>query len=180
MILFTALKLPNRISKQISNIQRGVAGTRWSVIDNLHITTCYYGDVDFDVVESLDYELARYPLPSFEVQLEGSGHTGNSPPLTLWLGVKNNKYLYNLNQYCTSAAKRAGLVPEKLHYKPHVTLGFLSEKTPLERIISFEKRTSRFNSAPFLIDEMILYSSHRRLSKNSLYKLEASYPMVLS
>ena len=92
----------------------------------------------------------------------------------------NNKYLYNLNQYCTSAAKRAGLVPEKLYYKPHVTLGFLSEKTPLERIISFGKRTSRFNSAPFLIDEMILYSSHRRLSKNSLYKLEASYPMVLS
>ena len=65
MILFTALRLPQRLSKQISNTQRGVTGTRWSDIDNLHITTCYYGDVDFDIAETLDYELARYPLPSF-------------------------------------------------------------------------------------------------------------------
>jgi RNA 2',3'-cyclic 3'-phosphodiesterase len=178
MILFTALRLPQRLSKQISNTQRGVTGTRWSDIDNLHITTCYYGDVDLDVAETLDYELARYPLPSFELQLEGAGHTGNAPPLTLWLGVKNNKFLHDLNRYCISAAKRAGIKAEKRVYRPHVTLGYLSEAVKIERIIAFEKRTSRFNSAPFLADEMALYSSHRRFSKSNLYRKEASYPMV--
>ena len=123
---------------------------------------------------------ARYPLPSFELQLEGSGHTGNAPPLTLWLGVKNNKFLHDLNRYCISAAKRAGINPDMRDYKPHVTLGYLGAITPLERVMSFEKRTSRFNSAPFLIDEMILYSSHRRSNNNNLYKMEATYPMLLS
>ena len=180
MIFFTALRLPQRLSKQISNTQRGVAGTRWSDVDNLHITTCYYGDIDFDIAETLDYELARYPLPSFELQLEGAGHTGNAPPLTLWLGVKNNKFLHDLNMYCISAAKRSGINPDMRDYKPHVTLGYLGATTPLERVISFEKRTSRFNSAPFLIDEMILYSSHRRSNNNNLYKIEATYPMLIS
>ena len=59
MILFTALRLPQRLSKQISNTQRGVTGTRWSDIDNLHITTCYYGDVDLDIAETLDYEFTK-------------------------------------------------------------------------------------------------------------------------
>lgn len=178
MIFFTALRLPQRLSKQISNIQRGVSGARWSDVDNLHITTCYYGDVDFDIAEILDYELARYPLPSFELQLEGAGHTGSSPPLTLWLGVKNNKFLNDLNRFCISAANRAGIGPDMRDYKPHVTLGYLAATTPLERVISFEKRTSRFNSAPFLADEMVLYSSHRRFSKSNLYRKEATYPMV--
>jgi 2'-5' RNA ligase len=178
MILFTALKLPHRISKQISDIQRGVMGTRWLDIDNLHITTCYYGDVDFDIAETLDCELAKYPLSSFELQFEGAGHTGNSPPLTLWLGIKNNKFLHDLNRYCISAAKRAGIESEKTVYRPHVTLGYLSEEVKIERIIAFEKRTSRFNSAPFLVDEMALYSSHRRFSKSNIYRKEATYPMV--
>lgn len=178
MIFFTALRLPQRLSKQISNTQRGVAGTRWSDVDNLHITTCHYGDIDFDIAETLDYELARYPLPSFEIQLEGAGHTGNSPSLTLWLGVKNNKFLNNLNRFCISAANRAGINPDMRDYKPHVTLGYLGATTPLERVISFEKRTSRFNSAPFLVDEMVLYSSHRRFLKSNLYRKEATYPMV--
>jgi 2'-5' RNA ligase len=96
------------------------------------------------------------------------------------LGVKNNKFLHDLNRYCISAAKRAGINPDMRDYKPHVTLGYLGAITPLERVMSFEKRTSRFNSAPFLIDEMILYSSHRRSNNNNLYKMEATYPMLLS
>ena len=85
-----------------------------------------------------------------------------------------------LNMYCISAAKRSGINPDMRDYKPHVTLGYLGATTPLERVISFEKRTSRFNSAPFLIDEMILYSSHRRSNNNNLYKIEATYPMLIS
>jgi len=69
---------------------------------------------------------------------------------------------------------------EKRNYLPHVTLAYLKATTPLERVVAFEKRLSRFNCAPFLVDEMLLFSSHRKARGGNLYREEASYPMMMS
>ena len=180
MILFTAIKLPPRLTQQISDVQRGVSGARWSPPEKLHITTAYYGEVDDDHAEALDFELARHPLPSFTLQLEGAGHFGHLEPHAIWLGVKDNPGLTDLHQHCKNAARRAGLTLEKRNYLPHVTLAYLKATTPLDRVVAFEKRLSRFNCAPFICDEMILFSSHRKARGGNLYRMEASYPMVMS
>jgi len=180
MKLFTALKLPLRLTQQITDVQRGVSGARWSDPEKLHITTAFYGEVDDDHAEALDFELARHPLPSFELQLEGAGHFGQMEPHAIWLGVKDSPDLLRLHEHCKSAARRAGIIIEKRNYQPHVTLAYLRSSTPLERVIAFEKRLSRFNCAPFLVDEMLLFSSHRKARGGNLYRAEASYPMILS
>ncbi len=180
MKLFTALRLPSKLTQQITDVQRGVSGARWSPPEKLHITTAYYGEVDDDRAEALDFELARHPLPSLTLQLEGAGHFGHLEPHAIWLGVKDNPGLTDLHQHCKNAARRAGLTLEKRNYLPHVTLAYLKATTPLGRVIAFEKRLSRFNCAPFIVDEMILFSSHRKAKGGNLYRPEASYPMVLS
>jgi len=180
MKLFTAIKLPPRLTQQITDVQRGVAGARWSPPEKLHITTAYYGEVDDDHAEALDFELARHPLPSFTLQLEGAGHFGHMEPHAIWLGVKDSPALTQLHQHCKHAARRAGITLEKRNYLPHVTLAYLKATTPLERVIAFEKRLSRFNCAPFLVDEMLLFSSHRKARGRNLYREEASYPMMMS
>ena len=179
MILFSALQLPPRLARQITDVQRGVSGARWSPPEKLHITTAYYGEVDDDRAEALDFELARHPLPSLTLQLEGAGHFGHLEPHAIWLGVKDNPGLTDLHQHCKNAARRAGLTLEKRNYLPHVTLAYLKATTPLDRVIAFEKRLSRFNCAPFIVDEMILFSSHRKARGGNLYRPEASYPMVM-
>ena len=180
MILFTAIKLPFRLTQQINDVQRGVSGARWSPPEKLHITTAYYGQVDDDYAEALDFELARHPLPSFELQLEGAGHFGNMEPHAIWLGVKESPALLKLHSHCKQAARRAGITLEKRNYQPHVTLAYLKSTTPLERVVAFEKRLSRFNCAPFIVDEMMLFSSHRKARGGNLYREEASYPMIMS
>ena len=180
MILFTAIKLPHRLTQQISDVQRGVSDARWLPPEKLHITTAYYGQVNDDHAEALDFELARHPLPSFELQLEGAGHFGHMEPHAIWLGVKDSPALTQLHQHCKHAARRAGITLEKRNYLPHVTLAYLKATTPLERVVAFEKRLSRFNCAPFLVDEMLLFSSHRKARGGNLYREEASYPMMMS
>ena len=180
MKLFSALQLSPRLARQITDVQRGVSGARWSPPEKLHITTAYYGEVDDDRAETLDFELARHPLPSLTLQLEGAGHFGHLEPHAIWLGVKDNPGLTKLHQHCKNAARRAGITLEKRNYLPHVTLAYLKATTPLDRVIAFEKRLSRFNCAPFIVDEMILFSSHRKARGGNLYREEASYPMVLS
>ena len=184
MILFAAIKLPPRLTQDIARVQRGVSGARWSAPEKLHITTGFFGEVDNDHAELLDYELARHPLPSFELELEGAGHFGHDEPHAIWLGVKDSPELARLHKHCKSAARRAGVTMEKRNYKPHVTLAYmnrsayLKEVGPVDRIIAFEKRLARFNCKPFLVDEFFMFSSHRKAKGANIYRIEASYPMV--
>lgn len=177
MILFSALQLHDDIIRDIARVQRGVSGARWSPPEKLHITTGYYGNLDDDTAEALDFELAKIRTRSFELQLEGAGHFGHAEPHAIWLGVKKSAPLEQLHVSCRAAARRAGVIMEKRNYRPHVTLAYL-KNTPLERIVAFEKRLSRFNTKPFLIDEMRLFSSWPKKGAPNIYRDEASYPFL--
>jgi len=123
-------------------------------------------------------ELARQSFSSFEVAVSGAGHFGTREPHAIWLGVEESKPLINLHQHSKHAARRASIVVEKRQYTPHVTLAYLPRTTPLERIITFEKKRVNFNCKPFLVDEFFLVSSHRKAKGANIYRTEASYPLL--
>ena len=178
MKLFTAIKLPPDLAEQISHIQRGVSGARWSTPDKLHITLAFFGEVDDDRAEVLDMELARQSFSSFDLSLGGAGHFGSHEPHAIWLGVNSSQPLMSLHKHTKHAARRAGIELEKRNYIPHVTLAYLARTTPLDRIINFEKRREDFNCKPFLVDEFFLMSSHRKAKGGNIYRMEASYPLL--
>jgi len=179
MRIFTALRLPPDIVRDITRVQRGVAGAKWVSPDKLHITTAFYGDINEDQAELLDEALMRRPFNSFELQLEGAGHFGSLNPRAIWLGVKPSAQLEGLHERCRNAARQAGIVMEKRNYMPHVTLAYLRQDPPLDRIIAFEKRLGRFNTKPFLIDQMHMISSWRKEKGGmNVYRDEASYPFL--
>lgn len=178
MILFSCLQLPARLMRQITDVQRGVAGARWVAPEKLHITTGYYGNLTDDQAEVLDDELARIRINAFDLQLEGAGHFGSLEPRALWLGVKDSAPLHNLHEKCRAAARRAGVTMQKRKYMPHVTLAYLREYPPIDRVIAFEKRLSRFNTAPFTIDQMVMMSSLPKMNAQNIYREEATYPFL--
>ena len=178
MKIFAAIKLPPHLSEQISHIQRGVSGARWSAPDKLHITLAFFGEVDDDHAEVLDMELARQCFSSFELSLGGAGHFGSREPHAIWLGVNASEPLTALHKHSKHAARRAGIRLEKRNYIPHVTLAYLARTTPLDRIINFEKRRESFNCKPFLVDEFFLLSSHKKAKGANIYREEASYPLL--
>jgi len=178
VILFSAIRLPRGIVRDITRVQRGVSGARWVAPEKLHITTAYFGDISEDQAEVLDMELATIKISSFELQLEGAGHFGHAEPHSIWLGVKNSESLESLHTRCKAAARRAGIVMERRNYKQHVTLAYMRAHPPIDRVIAFEKRLSRFNTKPFLIDQMELFSSWSRPDAPNIYRSEASYPFL--
>jgi len=178
MILFAAIKLDDKTVRALVREQKGVSGARWSAAEKLHITTGYFGEVEDDLAEQLDVELARLSMASFEVQISGAGHFGKLEPHSIWAGVAANPSLTHLHKYCKDAARRCGIAMEKRKYIPHVTLAYMKPFPDLTRIIAFEKRLADFAPPPVLIDELCLFSSHRKTRGANIYRLEATYPLL--
>ena len=178
MILFAAIKLDPKTVRALVREQKGVSGARWSAPEKLHITTGYFGEVDDDLAEQLDVELARLSMASFEVQISGAGHFGKLEPYAIWAGIAPSPPLERLHSHCKNAARRCGIEMEKRKYTPHVTLAYMKPFPDLERIIAFEKRLSDFAPKPCLVDEMCLFSSHRKTRGPNIYRLEATYPLL--
>ena len=177
MILFAALPIPYGITKDIVRLQKGVSGARWRPAESLHITVCYFGEVDDDRAEELDRHLASRAVPAIELSLKGVGHFGRNPPHSLWAGVAENPALTGLHEHAKASARRAGIEVERRLYRPHLTMAYLREDVDPARIISFEQRLARWESEPFLVDEMQLWSSHRKKRGPNLYRVEATYPL---
>lgn len=178
MILFAAIDIPDKIAKDIARVQRGVSGARWRSRDQLHITVGYFGDIHDDSAEMLDDELARKPLPGFELTLSGGGHFGREEIHSIWTGIDDALPLTALHKHCRRAARAAGIIMEARKFIPHVTLAYMKPESPIDRIVAFEKNMSAFRSGPFWVDSFHLYSSHRKKTGSNLYRLEASYPLI--
>ena len=178
MILFAAIEIPDAVAKDISRVQRGVSGARWRTAEQLHITLGYFGDIDDDRAESLDAELARLPLPGFELSLAGANHFGREEVHSIWTGVEESAPLFTLHKHCRRSARAAGIIMEARKFTPHVTLAYMKPDAPVERIIAFEQNMARFSAGPFWVDRFYLYSSHRKQKGGNLYRKEACYPLL--
>jgi 2'-5' RNA ligase len=174
--LFAALALPDDVVAGLAAMQRGVAGARWSPCENLHITLCFYGDVDERAAEELDSELSAIPAAPFALALKGAGFFGKADPHALYVGVAENAELRALSGACERAARRAGVKTEGRKYTPHVTLAYLSH-AEVGDVTAFIQAHALFESRAWQVDAFGLYSSHTRKSAPSLYRLEADYAL---
>lgn len=188
MRLFAAIPISERVSTDLVRLQKGVSGAKWVARENMHITVGFFGDVTDDFAEILDMELARRPLPAFELQLSGLGHFGSNPPFSLWAGVQSVKKpigdtdsidpLLRLHTHVKKCARAAKIEMERRVFRPHVTLAYLSPETPIERIIAFKTTHARLKSARFLVDRFALYSSQSHKTGPNSYHVEAQYPLL--
>ena len=156
----------------------GIPDANWRPRENLHITLCYYGELEEPLVEELDSALGRIRMAPFELQLQGAGRFGGGDPDAVWLGVEAHPSLMDLARQCRKAARQAGVEIEKRAYLPHVTLAYLRKDVEVSRVQRFEQRLSLFKSEPFIVDRFHLYSSWSRKSHApNLYRIETEYPL---
>ena len=176
--LFAAIRPPSKIINQLTRLQKGVAGARWSGPEKLHVTLGFFGDVDSERAEVLDEKLAEIRRTSFELSLSEVGHFGRSEPHAIWAGVDETDSLLAMHRNVKRAARAADVIMEKRDYRPHVTLAYMKAMPDVESVARWEKRYSGFKTGPFLVDEFFLYSSTRRKTGSNIYQAEASYPLL--
>lgn len=174
--LFAALSLPPEIVNGLTRRQIGIESARWRPPESLHITLRFYGEVRQDVARDLDAELAGLDAAPFEITLEGVGSFGEGRDIhAVWAGVAENAQLRRLADACETAARRAGMKPEKRRYRPHVTLAYLKQADPAE-VAGWIQAHNLLKSPPITVDGFGLYSSTLG-GEGSHYRLEAEYPL---
>lgn len=174
--LFAALSIPPEIGRPLQARQTGIDGARWRSLEALHVTLRFYGDIREDVARDLDAELMTLSGRGFSIRLEGAGAFGEGPEIhAVWAGVAESAELRRLAAACETAARRAGLKPEKRDYRPHVTLAYLRRPDPAE-VAAWIQANNLLKSPDIWIDRFGLYSSHQS-REGSHYRLEAEYPL---
>ena len=172
--LFAALAAPPEIGRALQARQTGIEGARWRPLEALHVTLRFYGEVRQDVARDLDAELTGISGRPFAIRLEGAGAFGEGQDIhAVWAGVAESPELRRLADACETAARRAGLKPEKRAYRPHVTLAYLRRPDP-DAVAAWIQANNLLKTPEIAIDRFGLYSSH--LGRDgSHYRLEAEY-----
>ena len=180
MRLFTAIDLPERIRHKLAatlNKLRPTAKINWSPPANLHITTKFIGEWDFDRMDELEAALEAMPKPDpFEVHVRGVGYfpTPHSPR-TLFAGVEAPDQLNQLAAAIDSALQPLGIERESRKYSPHLTLARLKSTGDLADLRAAVAALPVIDFGSFTVDSFDLFESELT-SNGSIYTKVAEFP----
>ena len=175
--LFAALAIPPEIGVKLQSRQTGIGSARWRLLEALHVTLRFFGEIREDAARDLDEALLELAVAPFEIALEGVGSFSEGDEVSaVWVGVAENTALKRLAAACERAARKAGLTPDPRRYRPHVTLAYLKRADPAQVAVWLEAN-ARLQSPPIRVGSFQLYSSILR-PEGSRYRAEASYPLI--
>lgn len=173
--LFAAVSLTDPVIDRLLLLRRDLSGVRWRERDALHLTLAFFGELTHERARDLDNLLAEVKASPLEVELEGVGWFGRRDPSAVWAGVASNEPLTRLARACVRAGAALGLEQQHGRYRPHVTLGYC-HGADIAEIGAYQNALRGFRTAPILIEQFELYSSHRTRGQNR-YEEEATYPL---
>jgi 2'-5' RNA ligase len=174
--LFAAIGIPDDIAEGLVRRQQGLPGARWRRTEALHLTLRFMGEIPETTAEDLDAELSSIAGDPMTLRLEGVGSFQDGDDIhAIWAGVSDSPALKQLAGRCESAARRAGVKPERRPFRPHVTLAYLRHADPA-RVAAWIQGHNLLKSPPFEVRSFGLYSS-RLGDEGASYRLEREYPL---
>lgn len=131
---FIAIPLPveirNRLGTIIDQLQRKTPSVvRWVTPENMHLTLKFLGNISPGNLDHLKQVLASEAAhhTASTLCLEGLGAFPNrNRPRVIWVGVKAQPALFELQQSIDRETARLGYPSEERGFSPHLTLGRIS------------------------------------------------------
>ena len=174
--LFAAIAIPPEIGEGLVRRQQGLPGAKWRPTDAFHLTLRFAGEISEALADDLDAELDLISGEALTLSLEGVGSFQDGDDIhAVWAGVEENLALRQLAKRCETAARKAGLAPDRRLWRPHVTLAYLRRADPA-RVAAWIQGHNLLKSPPFLATSFGLYSSWLG-DAGSSYRLERVYPL---
>jgi 2'-5' RNA ligase len=166
MRLFLATAFPEDVlrslNERVTPIKTRVPPATWVRPETQHLTFAFLGEQDEALVEQLAPLLERElsAIGRFEGTLRGSGFFPNPRHARVgWIGVDPEERFQALARGVRAGVDRAGVHLDQSEFKPHLTVMRMREGWPPLSIDIFNKALRDFQSAPFRIDTVTLYSS---------------------
>ena len=176
MRLFAAVPIPEPVKDSFLDLQHGVRGARWRQRENVHITLCFFGEVDAAQADELMAGLGDIHAPTLILQPARGGVFGQRKPRTLWAGLEPNPELDKLAGACIRVAREVGLAAPGKRYVPHITLAYCRGTRDVDAA-QFLQRMSGWAVPPFPVDHFNLYRSE--LGRHpARHTVEAQYPLA--
>lgn len=166
------------IEKLLKVLKRKHWAVKWEVVDKLHITLAFLGEVDKVQAKSLLQGVRRHSsdggTSAFTLSFKGLGCFPDYDwPRIVWLGLKGDlKSLAALQKNIEENLTEAGFVFNKKPFTPHITLGRIKKARAGQRreigrqIKAMQKM--KFKSE-WLVDKVVVYQS-TCLPEGSVYK----------
>ena len=175
--LFVGIPLPANVRTLLSNLGATIPGARPVPAEQIHLTLRFIGETEtghfLDIKERLE-ELESRPLTT---GIRGVGHfPPRGKPRVVWAGLESAGDIIILRNRINYLLKLGGVEPERRKFHPHVTMARLKDSHP-ERLAAFLQTNALLQSPPFVVDQIILYSS-RLLPDGAVHYVEAAYPLA--
>jgi RNA 2',3'-cyclic 3'-phosphodiesterase len=177
MRLFVAIELPEAIKDQLLSVCAGLHGAKWVDPAQMHLTLRFLGEVDRPHADDIADALGQVYAPRFDIALAGLGEfSARGRPSVLWAGICPSAELAALQSKIESAARRAGVAPERRKFHPHVTLARFERGAGTPQLGRYIADHEPFAAGPFLAEEFVLFSSVLG-SAGATHIAEATYPL---
>lgn len=164
--LFVAIDLPEIVRRELAALGTPLPGVTWGNPDQLHLTLRFLGDTEEERIPAIEASLATVCVEPFLLSVAGTGlFPPRGMPRVLWAGLgRAHTRLFQLRQQVDDALLRVDMNLEMRSFQPHITLGRIRVRPPLDepeqrRLADYLRRNRNFEAPPFRAGEFHLYSS---------------------
>jgi RNA 2',3'-cyclic 3'-phosphodiesterase len=164
--LFVAIRPPEQIRDLLVDAMDQSADFRWQDDEQLHLTLRFVGEVERPAADDLADALGRIRAAPLELRIAGVGRFEQRSSGALWAGVEPKPPLAALAAKVERVCQSIGLEPERRAFHPHITLARWKGRRTRE-VHDFLERRRSLSSAPFAVDDFILFES--RLSRHGAH-----------
>lgn len=182
MRMFIGVDVDAELKARIVATGRGFGkhpGVRWEGPDKLHLTLRFLGEVaheDFPAVMNQVRRVAE-AMPAFEFETGGAGVFPDlRKPRVLWVGVQDaGGGLAALAGQLNAAMTGLGFAPERLPFRPHLTVARLEPRAQVRPILTGMQADGGLRTTQSAISVVVFQSELRR--GGSLYTRLAEHPL---
>ncbi len=144
MRTFIAIDLDPEIKKALSvlihELDKGHKNIRWVRQQGMHLTLKFLGEIDRDKVPEIEDVLktTANKHASFSLKFKGTGSfpPGMTKPRVLWVGIKEEETLMNLQTELEGELEKLGFPKERRKFHAHLTLGRVKNLINIKETLS--------------------------------------------
>ena len=166
MRLFIATTFPRDVladvNDRLARVKPKLAAASWVRPESQHLTFAFLGEQPDALVDKLAplVEQRLADAKKFDAQLRGCGFFPNPRHARVaWVGVTPPEAFRTVADDVRAAVKDAGVALDGADFKPHLTLCRIRDVWPPACIETFNSALRDYQSAPFAVDHVTLFSS---------------------
>jgi len=170
MRLFMSLDPPKKLQHQILKLCPVNKLTRILKADQIHLTLLFLGEQPDSIIPEISEALETLHFNSFAIELGDTGHFRSG---VIWLGVKHNTALLNLQKNIAILLQQQGISFDHRRFCPHITLA-RSKRHLKARLLEQYHQVFHNQRFEFRAERLLLKSS-LLTPKGASHRIEAEW-----